>query len=209
MRDRYQRSASSLTLAAVATAAFVASASAQTPVPTVPYESAQYRYTINLPSGCRHDEGPGTIDAICSADLDSDKSASAPAAASLVLEVTAERVTAPEGPSSGAALAEAFKEGDFRDELPETVCGSPDKARVKIEDVKQAADAASVTYTAKITCPEMKFMGLGERLATVQYVITPGMRYRLFARAPSEQFEQSKAVIDMFLASFRVLPQSN
>lgn len=209
MRDRYQRSVFRLALAVGAMAALLPTLSAQTPVPTIPYESAQYRYTVSLPSGCRHDEGPGTIDAICSADLDSDKSASAPAAASLVLEVTAERVAAPEGPSSGAALAEAFKEGDFRDELPEAVCGSGDKTRVKVDDVKQSAEAASVSYTAKITCPEMKFMGLGERLASVQYVITPGMRYRLFARAPSEQFAQSKTVIESFLTSFRVLPQNN
>ena len=40
----------------------------------------------------------------------------------------------------------------------------------------------------------------------VQLFLTPGMRYRLMARAPKEDFEQRKEAVDAFFASFRILP---
>ena len=48
-------------------------------------------------------------------------------------------------------------------------------------------------YTADVGCPEIKFLGLGERQAVVQFLITPGLRYRLMARALKEDFEQKDA----------------
>ena len=44
---------------------------AQTPAPD-DGRLSEYRlkYAIALPTGCRHDEGPGTLEAICATDLD-------------------------------------------------------------------------------------------------------------------------------------------
>ena len=41
----------------------------------------------------------------------------------------------------------------------------------------------------------------------MQFLITPGLRYRLMARALKEDFEQRKDTIDAFFTSFRVLPE--
>jgi hypothetical protein len=105
-----------------------------------------------------------------------------------------------------ADLAQRYDEAQFKAELPEAVCGESDKARVKIDNAKQVLEAARVVYTADVACPEIKFLGLGERRAAVQFLITPGLRYRLMARAPKEGFEQRKEAIDAFFASFRILP---
>jgi hypothetical protein len=40
----------------------------------------------------------------------------------------------------------------------------------------------------------------------VQFVIAPGLRYRLMARALTEDFEKRKEAVDAFFASFRMLP---
>jgi hypothetical protein len=61
-------------------------------------------------------------------------------------------------------------------------------------------------YTADVACAEVKFLQIGARRASVRYLIAPDVRYRLLARAPSEAFESRKAVVDAFLASFRLLP---
>jgi len=86
------------------------------------------------------------------------------------------------------------------------VCGEPDRARVKVENAKQVLEEARVVYTADVACPELKFLGLGERRAMVRFLVTPGMRYRLMARAPKEDFEQRKDAVNAFFASFRILP---
>jgi hypothetical protein len=59
----------------------------ETPAPaeTKAFESGQLRYTVALPTACRHEEGPGTLDAVCAADLDPEKSATAGTATALVL----------------------------------------------------------------------------------------------------------------------------
>jgi hypothetical protein len=36
--------------------------------------------------------------------------------------------------------------------------------------------------------------------------MTPGLRYRLMARAPREEFEQHKEAVAAFFASFRIHP---
>ena len=63
---------------------------AQSTAETKAFENSEYRYSVALPAGCRHDEGPGTLDAICSTELDPEKSAMASAASALVLEVAVE-----------------------------------------------------------------------------------------------------------------------
>lgn len=184
----------------------VSLAAAQTPASMLTIESpAPHRYAVKLPTGCRQEEGPGTIDAICSAEFDADKSAEASAAASLVFEVGAEAVAADAG-KAASALAAGYGEDAFKGELPEAVCGESDRARVKIENVKQVLEEARVAYTAEVLCSEVKFLGLGERRAAVRFLVTPGVRYRLLARAPTGEYAQHKELIEAFLASFRVLP---
>jgi hypothetical protein len=171
---------------------------------TKAYESDQFHYSVALPAGCRYEEGPGTLDAVCSPELDSEKSKAVSTALALILEVSVELV-ADDASREPADLAQRYDEAQFKAELPEAVCGEPDRARVKIEGAKQVLEAARVVYTASIACPEIRFLGLGERRASVRYLITPGLRYRLTARAPTDDFEQRKEAVDAFFASFRLL----
>ena len=180
-------------------------ATAEAGVDTKTFEVAEFRYTVELPKGCRHDEGPGTLDAICSPDLDAEKSAAASAAVALVLEVGVESVPADAG-AQPVELAQRYGETQFKEELAEAICGESDRAKVKVDSAKQVLQEARVVYTAGVTCPEIKFLGLGERRALVQFVIAPGLRYRLMARAQTEDFEKRKEAVDAFFASFRILP---
>ena len=86
-----------------------------------------------------------------------------------------------------------------------TEMGVRDAGRVKIDNVRQLLESEQVVYTADIACPEIRFLGLGERRATARYLITPGLRYRLLARALKDDFEQQKDSIEAFFSSFRVL----
>jgi hypothetical protein len=169
------------------------------------FENAELRYSVALPKGCRYDEGPGTLDGICAADLDPEKSLVVNAASALVLEVSVEAVAADKG-ATPAELAQRYGEQEFKEELPEAVCGEPDRAKVKVQDAKQVLEDARVVYTAAVVCPEIKFLGLGERRALVRFLIAPGLRYRLMARAVAEDFEKRKESVDAFFASFKVLP---
>ena len=195
-------SAAGLALVAALAAGIAAAEAGQD---TKIFEVAELRYSVELPNGCRHDEGPGTLDAICSPDLDPEKSAAASAAMALVLEVAVEPVPADAG-AQPAELAQRYGEAQFKEELAEAICGESDRAKVKIDNPKQVLEAARVVYTAGVTCPEIKFLGLGERRAMVQFVIVPGLRYRLMARALTEDFEKRKEAVDAFFASFRILP---
>lgn len=194
----------SLLLAAILSLLGQGPAAAQSPAVQT-FESPELRYRVSLPAGCRHEEGPGTLDAVCSTELDAEKSAGVDAASALVLEVGAERVPEDAG-TPVADLAQRYGEAQFKDELPEAICGEADKARVKVGNVKQVLEETRVTYTADVTCPEIKFLGLGERGAMAQFLITPGLRYRLMARALKEDFDQRKEAIDAFFTSFRILP---
>jgi hypothetical protein len=169
------------------------------------FENPAFRYEVALPSGCRHEEGPGTLDAVCSSDLDAEKSAQASAASALVLEVGAEAVPA-DGGAAAADLAQRYGESQFKEELAEAVCGEPDRAKVKIEGARQVLEEKRVVYTASVVCPEIKFLGLGERRAQVRFTITPGVRYRVMARALKDDFDKRKEVVDAFFASFKILP---
>ncbi|MEQ1647556.1 MAG: hypothetical protein ABL898_03130 [Hyphomicrobiaceae bacterium] len=152
------------------------------------------KYSIAIPSECRLEEGPGTLEAICAADLDEAKAAELPKATAFLLEIDAEAV-----PSDAKPYAEA----EFRQEVPEAVCGESDATRVKITNVKiDKTDAASV-ITADATCPEIKFLGLEERHARVSYVIAPKYRYRLMTRTPASDAAKTKTAADNFFASFK------
>jgi hypothetical protein len=180
-------------------------AGAQAPAETKTFESSQFRFAVALPAGCRHDEGPGTIDAVCSPDFDPEQSAIASNASALLLAVAAETVAADAGKTPGE-LQQRYGEAAFRDELPEAICGESDKARVKIGNVKEVVEESHVVYTADVVCAEVKFLQIGERRALVRYVIGPDVRYRLVARALAEDFEKQRESIDAFFAGFRVLP---
>ncbi|KAB2913140.1 MAG: hypothetical protein F9K29_16905 [Hyphomicrobiaceae bacterium] len=199
----FPRRSSAAAGVAILAAAAAASAIGQSPGASQTFTSAEFGYTVTLPAGCRHDEGPGTIDVVCATDLDPGRSAEASATSALVLEAAVERVAADEG-KSAAALAEGYGEADFRRELPEAICGVADAARVKIDRLEQVFEGPRVVYTATVACPEIRFLGVGERRARVRYVIAPGLRYRLFARAPKEDFEQRTDVVGAFFSSFRV-----
>lgn len=172
---------------------------------TKAFENAEFRFHVALPAGCRHDQGPGTLDAVCSSEFDPEKSADASANASLVMEVGAEAVPGDAG-KPAAALAQSYGEDQFKGELPEAICGEADGKRVKIDNVKQVLGDGRVAYTADVACPGVRFLGLDERRAHVNFLITPGLRYRLMARAQKDDFEGHKASIDAFFSSFRVLP---
>jgi hypothetical protein len=176
--------------------------SAQTPAGTATYEGKRHRYTVTLPTGCRHEEGPGTIDAVCAPDFDAAKSAVANAAGALLLAVATESPDAAD--TSVAGLLQRYTEAGFKEELPEAVCGEQDRARVKIENLSQSVEDERVVYTADVTCAEIRFLQLGARRAVVRHVIGADAVYRLVARAPAEEFERQRPTIDTFFASFRL-----
>jgi hypothetical protein len=186
-------------------AAALKTAVAQAPAEAKAFENSQFRFAITLPAGCRHDEGPGTLDAVCSADFDPKKSAIASNATALLLAVGVETVAEDAG-KSASELQQHYGAAAFRDELPEAVCGESDKARVKIGNVKEVVEETRVVYTADVACAEVRFLQIGERRALVRYVIAPDGRYRLVARALAEDFDRQRETIDAFFASFRVLP---
>jgi hypothetical protein len=181
-----------------------APAQAPAPAETKTFENGRFRFAVALPEGCRHDEGPGTIDAVCAPELDPEESARASAAASLLLSVAADRVAEDAG-KTPAELQSRYGGAAFRDELPEAVCGEADKARVKIGNVKEAVEETQLVLTAEVVCGEVRFLQLGERRALVRHVIGPEVRYRLLARTLAGDFDQQRSTIEAFLASFRVL----
>jgi hypothetical protein len=172
---------------------------------TTTFESNQFRFVVALPSGCRREEGPGTVDAICAPDFDSEKSAVASNATALVLSVAAEMLAA-DGDISVAGLRPRHSEASFREELPEAVCGESDKARARIESFKETMEEDRLIYTANVVCAPVKFLQIGERRGAVRHVMAPDMRYRMVALAPTEDFAKQRAVIDAFFTSFRALP---
>lgn len=204
-RDRGRRWLTAATAGALLVVLAAPPIAAQAPTGTKTFENTQFRYTVAVPAGCRHEEGPGTLDAVCSADFDPEKSAAATNAGALVLEVVAEVVPGDAG-STASELAQRYGETGFRDELPEAICGEAEKGRVKIDNVKQVLEEARVVYTADVVCSEIKFLQISERRASVRFLIAPDTRYRLVARAPKDDFEKQKNAIDAFFASFRVLP---
>jgi hypothetical protein len=176
---------------------------AQTQTETATYYGKPHRYTVALPAGCRHEQGPGTVDAVCAPDFDAEKSAVANAAGALVLAVAAESLDGT-GDTSIAGLLQRYSETGFKEELPEAVCGEKDRARVKVENLSQSVEDKRLVYTADVTCAEIKFLQVGARRATVRHVIGPDAVYRLLARAPAEEFERHRPTIDAFFASFRL-----
>lgn len=181
------------------------SAGAQAPAASKTFENSRFRFTVALPAGCRHVEGPGTIDAVCAPGFDPERSALASKARALVLAVAAEPVADDAGKTPDELQAH-YGEAGFRAELAEAVCGETDRARVKISNVKNSVEATRVVYSADVTCAAVGFLQIGERQASVRHVITPGVHYRLTARALVEDFAKQRNTIEAFFASFHLLP---
>jgi hypothetical protein len=199
--DRFALIAAAALIAALpATGAF-----AQTPVPTKTFTNDGAHYSVAVPEGCRHDEGPGTLDAVCAGDFDPERSARANSTSALVMQVSAE-IVPDDANRTPSELATAYGEKTFREELPQTVCGESDASRARIENLKQTIEENRVVYTADVICAEVSFLQVPERRATVRFLIGPGARYRLIARGPIEEFEKNRQAIEAFFASFRVLP---
>lgn len=160
------------------------------------FENAEFKYRVELPEQCRLHEGPGTLEAVCSPNLDPKASADIAAAAALLLEIDAEAVPAD---------AKPYTLVEFRDELPDAVCGESDAAKVTLSSVDESKEGDRMTFRATVACPEIKFLGLPQRTAEARYVVAPGMRYRLMARVPATDVTTAKPAIDAFFASFKPL----
>ena len=157
-------------------------------------KNTDLKYAVTLPSECRIETGPGTLEAICSVDLDEAKAIDLPKAKAFLLEIDAEPVPAD---------AKAYTEAEFRMEIPDAVCGEGDASRVKITNVKSETTDGATVLSADVVCPDIKFLGLEERHARARYVIAPKHRYRLMARAPASEAAQTKQAADAFLQSFK------
>ena len=161
------------------------------------FENGDYRFSVLFPKGCRYEEGPGTLDAICSPDLDPEKGATVEKAGALVLSFAYEIID-----TALASNAQRLGESAFKEDLPESVCGESDKARARIENLKSQAELGVLTQRADVACAEVKFLQIGPRRASVAQATAPRGVFRLMARAPKEDFERRAAVIDEFFASF-------
>jgi hypothetical protein len=158
------------------------------------FDNAELRYSVDLPDACRHEEGPGTLEAVCAPDMDSAKSYEIAAAASFLLEVDGEALP---------AEAKPYTVAEFRQELPEGVCGEGDTNKVSLTDVTESKNGEQTTFRAIVNCPEIKFLALPPRIAEVRFVTASGFRYRLMARVPADAAESTKATTAAFFASFK------
>ena len=186
-------------------AAFPTDVFAQAAAATKTFTNESYNYTVAVPAGCRHEEGPGTLDAICAADFDPERSALANTATALLMEVGAE-IVADDAGLTASDLAKRYDETAFRQEVPQSVCGESDVSRARINNIKQSLEETRVAYTADVICSEVRFLQIAERRASVRYLVGPDARYRIVARAPIEDFEKHRLAIAAFFESFRVLP---
>lgn len=184
------RATALLILAAVLNSA-AASATTKT------FEIPEPAFTVALPTPCRHEVGPGTIEAVCAHDLDAEKSKEVQAAGAILLEVDFE-MTPPD--------AKPYTAAEFRQELPESVCGEGDTKKVRLEGFKETADGDGTLFSARVICPELKFLGLGERHAEALTIITPKSRFRLMARYPTEDVDMAKPLAKAFFESFKAKP---
>ena len=179
--------------------------SAQSLAATKTFANERYHYSVALPAGCRHEEGPGTLDAVCAPDLDAERSAQSNSTTALLLEVSAE-IVADDAGQTASELAQRYNEASFQSGVPEAVCGESDAKRVRIKNIKQTLEDSRVSYSADVICAEVRFLQVAERRASTRYIIGPDARYRLVARAPIEDFERHTQAIESFFESFRILP---
>jgi hypothetical protein len=120
-----------------------------------------------------------------------------------VLEISHERVPADDGLSL-ADLVKRYSFPQFEADGPGFVCGEVDRRRIRFANAFQMFEPGRIVYLANVVCPPVRFLNLSARSATVRFIIAPGWRYRLMARAPTVRFAQARTVIDAFFASFRL-----
>lgn len=156
--------------------------------------------SFEIPAHCSVREGPGTAEAVCHPDGSAEASQSASRVASLFFEVTLEsRREAVD--ASTVSLAQTYAFADFQKELPAFVCGEERVSRIRMENPQRRVEDGRVVYSAVVTCPEVRFMGLGPRRAVVRYFFDGGTRVTTMARALVDDFERVKPLIDTFHAS--------
>lgn len=188
--------------AVIATVAAAACAFAVTVAAApITIESQDLGVRFAAPEHCSAMEGPGTVEAICDPSGDAAKSATTAAASALKLEITMQATPQNKGEPPDV-LAARYSFGQFQKDVPAAVCG--DEARVKIEDAVQLFEGALVVYTANVLCPEIRFLGLGQRRAVVRTIVGPDRQYQVAARALVSDFERLKPAIDAFFASLRI-----
>ena len=161
---------------------------------------------VAVPPWCATREGPGTLEAVCDPDGESDRSREAQANAALYLEVSVADVPEDRGLAADAALAR-HPIAAFTSELPDAVCGQARDKRMKIEAAVLAPGATAAGYEARVTCPPVRFLSLGPREARVRTYLSDGRRIRLLARAPGDDFARLGPDIDAFFASLKIDPR--
>ena len=191
-------------IAALAAAAF--GLASHVAAASLDIESPDLGVRFAVPEHCSASEGPGTIEAICDPSSDAVRSATAPAATALKLEVVMQP-TPDDRDQPLDVLATRYSFGQFEKDVPGAVCG--DEARVKIDNAMQLFEGPLVVYTATVRCPEIRFLGLGERRAVVRTIVGPGRRYHVAARALDADFDRLKPAIDAFFASLRIEPEKS
>ena len=91
--------------------------------------------------------------------------------------------------------------------MPGAACGEERVSRIRIENPQRQTENGRIVYSAIVTCPEVRFLGLGPRRAVVRYIFGDGERLTTMARALTEDFERSKPMIDAFHASVALQPE--
>lgn len=197
---RNSRPASAAGLVALLIAAQVAVAGDQT-LAQIRVAFGDMGVSLEVPAHCVVREGPGTAEAICDPDGVEEASRRMSALAAVYLEVTVQPFAGAGGNPTPEALSQRYAFADFQKDLPAAACGEERISRIRIESPQRHVAEGRVTYAATITCPEVKFLGLGPRRALVRYILTDGLRVNVMARALVEDFDRSRAIADAFLAS--------
>jgi hypothetical protein len=159
-------------------------------------DTKELGYEVAMPANCRHDIKPGTIETICSPDLDANKAKWLKAAGAWLFELDGEIAPADATAYSLAALSS---------ELPDMVCGESDASKVRVENVSHTKDAGRETFAADVTCPPVSFLNLSERRAKVQVIVAGQKRFRMMVRAPSADADRALPMARAFFDSFKLL----
>jgi hypothetical protein len=155
-----------------------------------------------VPPYCAVQKGPGTLDAVCDPEGDSDKSREGPAATALYFAASVAAVPEDKGLAPDA-LSQRYTLEDFKKALPEEICGREKPRGLKIENATRRIEGRTLSYSATVVCPAVRFMGLGVRRASVRHILRDGQRYQVQARALDADFERSKDEIETFFASLK------
>ena len=110
-------------------------------------------------------------------------------------------------PSRSRHEAKPYTDADFRQEIPEAVCGGEDAGRVVIGSVGREAKEGAEILTAEITLSTDQVSRPCPRKASVRYVFMRAVRYRLMMRAPEDTLDKLRPIGTAFFASFKPSPE--